>query len=312
MLKGQNKKEAYLTTQLKIKHFIQENNFDVNEIKLFKRVLVDDISGVPENEIYSSGYVLHSLEASLWCIHTTESYEDAVLKAVNLGDDTDTTAAITGGLAGLIYGFNAIPESWLNVIIKKEEIEKLCLEMDTTLIKQQKYTVEDIKKGDKFLMFWGHQPAPNGEITKTCFSQWWLSSFVHEGVNYKTAEHWMMAKKAELFGDTTILAKILNAKTPAEAKKLGREVNDYDDDIWVKSRFEIVRQGNYLKFSQNEALKDYLLATDKRILVEASPVDSIWGIGLAHDHPDATYPEKWKGLNLLGFALMQVRDELKK
>ncbi|SDD57475.1 ADP-ribosylglycohydrolase family protein [Pedobacter soli] len=312
LLKGQNKKEAYLTMQLKIKHFIQENNLDVNEIKLFNRVLVDDISAVPENEIYSSGYVLHSLEASLWCIHTTESYKDAVLKAVNLGDDTDTTAAITGGLAGLIYGFNAIPESWLNVITKKEEIEKLCLEMNATLMNQQKYTVKDIKISDKFLMFWGHQPAPNGEITKTCFSQWWLSAFVHEGINYKTAEHWMMAKKAELFGDTTILAKILDAKTPAEAKKLGREVSHYHDDIWVKNRFEIVRQGNYLKFSQNEALKDYLLATEKRILVEASPVDSIWGIGLAHDHPDAAYPEKWKGLNLLGFALMQVRDELKR
>jgi len=168
------------------------------------------------------------------------------------------------------------------------------------------------QSNQKFLMFWGHQPAENGEITKTCFSQWWLSSFVHEGINYKTAEHWMMAKKAELFGDTTILAKILNAKTPAEAKKFGREVNHYDEDVWAKNRFEIVRQGNYLKFSQNEALMDYLLATGSRILVEASPVDPIWGIGLAHDHADASYPEKWKGLNLLGFALMQVRDELKR
>ena len=107
-----------------------------------------------------------------------------------------------------------------------------------------------------------------------------------------------------------ILDKILKAKSPAEAKKLGRKVSNYDENIWVENRFEIVKAGNYLKFSQNEELKNYLLNTNNRILVEASPVDPIWGIGLAHDHADANYPEKWKGLNLLGFALMEVRDEL--
>jgi ADP-ribosyl-[dinitrogen reductase] hydrolase len=133
ILKGIEKREAYTNMQLKLKDFIADHDFEQKEIDLFKRVLADDISTVSENDIYSSGYVLHSLEASLWSILTTGSYEDAVLKAVNLGDDTDTTAAITGGLGGLIYGFESIPKNWINSIVKKVEIEKLCERMNAVL-----------------------------------------------------------------------------------------------------------------------------------------------------------------------------------
>ncbi len=174
-----------------------------------------------------------------------------------------------------------------------------------------KYNIEDIAPESKFLFFWGHQPNKDGSISKTCFSQWWLSSFKVDKVIYKTAEHWMMAKKAELFNDNEILAKIIKANSPAEAKKLGREVKNYDDKLWLANRYEIVKQGNYHKFSQNKDLKTFLLNTKDRVLVEASPIDSIWGIGMATDHKDVSNPEKWKGLNLLGFALMEVRDELK-
>lgn len=174
-----------------------------------------------------------------------------------------------------------------------------------------KYNINNIVPESKFLFFWGHQPNKDGKITKTCFSQWWLSSFKVEKVTYKTAEHWMMAKKAELFQDEEVLEKILQADSPAEAKKLGRDVRNYDDKLWLENRYEIVKQGNYHKFSQNKDLKTFLLNTKDRVLVEASPVDSIWGIGMASDHKDALNPEKWQGLNLLGFALMEVRDELK-
>jgi ribA/ribD-fused uncharacterized protein len=174
-----------------------------------------------------------------------------------------------------------------------------------------KYTIENIAPENKFLFFWGHQPNKDGKITKTCFSQWWLSSFKVDKVTYKTAEHWMMAKKAELFQDQEILEKILEADSPSEAKKLGREVKNYDDKIWLENRFEIVKEGNLHKFSQNKTLKEFLINTKERVLVEASPVDSIWGIGMGGDHKDVMNPEKWKGLNLLGFALMEVRDELK-
>jgi ribA/ribD-fused uncharacterized protein len=174
-----------------------------------------------------------------------------------------------------------------------------------------KYTIENINTENKFLFFWGHQPSKDGIITKTCFSQWWLSSFTVEGIEYKSAEHWMMAKKAALFNDFNILEKIIQSKTPAEAKKLGREVKNYNDEIWMKNRFQIVKEGNLHKFSQHKDLKAFLLNTKERILVEASPVDPIWGIGMASDHKDVNNPKKWRGLNLLGFALMEVRDELK-
>ena len=174
-----------------------------------------------------------------------------------------------------------------------------------------KYTIENINSESKFLFFWGHQPNKGGSISKTCFSQWWLSSFEVDKVIYKTAEHWMMAQKAELFKDNEVLEKILQAKSPAEAKKLGREVKNYNENLWLAARYDIVKQGNYHKFSQNPELKTFLLNTKDRVLVEASPVDAIWGIGMAGDHKDVLDPEKWQGLNLLGLALMEVRDELK-
>jgi ribA/ribD-fused uncharacterized protein len=175
-----------------------------------------------------------------------------------------------------------------------------------------KYNIQNINPENKFLFFWGHQTSKDGTIIKTCFSQWWESSFVVDKIEYKSAEHWMMAEKAALFKDKEIFEKIIQCKTPAEAKKLGREVKNYNDAIWLENKFEIVKTGNLHKFSQNKDLKTFLLNTNERIIVEASPVDPIWGIGMASDHKDIDNPEKWDGLNLLGFALMEVRDELRK
>jgi len=176
-----------------------------------------------------------------------------------------------------------------------------------------KYTVAALINSDepkKYLFFWGHTPSKDGSVTKSCFSQWWEQPFTESDITYKSAEHYMMAKKALLFNDHEIMDKIIACASPAEAKKLGREVTGYDDALWLAHRFEIVKQGNYLKFSQHPLLKTFLLQTGDRVLVEASPVDEIWGIGMVADNPDAAYPEKWYGLNLLGFALMEVRDEL--
>ena len=162
----------------------------------------------------------------------------------------------------------------------------------------------------KYLFFWGHQPHPDGRITPSCFSQWWPSPFAVDGVRYETAEHYMMAEKARLFGDSAACQKILAASHPGAAKKLGREVRGYDEAIWSQHRFEIVVQGNEAKFGQHNELKAYLLNTKARVLVEASPYDRIWGIGLGEADAAATNPEKWQGLNLLGFALMKVRATL--
>lgn len=177
-----------------------------------------------------------------------------------------------------------------------------------------KYSVKSVlaELNKEFLFFWGHQPARDGSIIKTCMSQWWPSSFSENGITYKTAEHYMMAQKAKLFGDEVTLSRILKKDSPKDAKDLGRQIQDFDSEIWDAHKFEIVKQGNYLKFSQNEDLKPFLLQTKDKILVEASPVDAIWGIGLKEDHPNAVNPELWRGENLLGFALMEVRDQLKK
>lgn len=160
----------------------------------------------------------------------------------------------------------------------------------------------------KYLFFWGHQPKSKNSVDKACFSQWYEAGFRNEGVYYKTAEHYMMAEKARLFDDNKIREKILNANHPGEAKKLGREIKGFKDEVWNKERFSIVTRGNIAKFNTHEPLKSYLLGTGERILVEASPVDKIWGIGLAAHDPDAENPYCWKGLNLLGFALMEARQ----
>ncbi|GAB5550442.1 MAG: NADAR domain-containing protein [Saprospiraceae bacterium] len=163
----------------------------------------------------------------------------------------------------------------------------------------------------KYLYFWGHRPAPNNEITASCFSQWWDGHpFESEGIIYLTAEHYMMAAKAQLFGDYKIYEAILTAETPGKAKALGRQVKNFDFNVWVSNRCEIVTKGNYLKFSQHEELKRFLLNTNNRVLVEASPVDRVWGIGLVKDDPNASAPALWQGENLLGFCLMEARDLL--
>ena len=120
----------------------------------------------------------------------------------------------------------------------------------------------------------------------------------------------MMAQKAKLFNDEDIFQKILQTDDPKKIKALGRLVKNYQDEIWIAHRYEIVVQGNLAKFSQDNDLKAFLLSTSDQIIVEASPVDQIWGIGLATDHVNATNPNAWQGLNLLGFALMEVRKQL--
>lgn len=151
----------------------------------------------------------------------------------------------------------------------------------------------------------------NEEVGKFCFSQWFESPFTVDNINYKTAEHWMMANKALMFGDRNIFEKVIRCDKPGEAKELGRQVIGYDDQTWNKKKFEIVKIGNIHKFNQHPKFTDYLLKTDNRILVEASPVDTIWGIGLSQDSKDIENIYAWRGQNLLGFALMATRDFLK-
>lgn len=180
------------------------------------------------------------------------------------------------------------------------------------------YNLKDLReaydKGQrfKFLFFYGSTPEKDGCMSETCLSQWWRGHFFVDGVKYTCAEQFMMAEKARLFHDKEMLDKIMEADHPKEMKAYGRAVKGFDKGIWDKSCYNIVKRGNEAKFSQNPELWEFLKGTKNRILVEASPRDRIWGIGMGKSNPDAKDPLKWRGTNLLGFALTQVRDDLLK
>ena len=163
-------------------------------------------------------------------------------------------------------------------------------------------------EGEKLdcLFFLGHEPTAHG-INDSCFSQWHESPFIVDGQRYLTAEHFMMAEKAALFGDEEIRQQILAAPTPALTKSLGRKVRGFDETIWRQNRFDIVVRASEAKFAQHPELKRFLIGTGERILVEADPMDRVWGIALGQEDARAKNPNQWRGLNLLGFALMQVR-----
>lgn len=157
----------------------------------------------------------------------------------------------------------------------------------------------------KYTFFW-HEDEENG-----VFSQWYPASFTVEGITYQTCEQYMMAKKALLFDDIRYYCCIMEEPDPQKCKKLGKKVRNFDGPTWDRCCEEIVYHANLAKFSQNPELKAALLATGDTILAEASPKDKIWGIGHAATDPIACTPAAWKGKNLLGKALMRVREELR-
>lgn len=162
-----------------------------------------------------------------------------------------------------------------------------------------------------YLFFWGHNEGyGRRQIGKGCLSQWYDAAFELEGVHYLSTEQYMMAAKARLFGDTATRARILAEPDAAGARMLGRRVRPFDEAVWQAARMDIVIEGNLAKFSQNPALAHFLLGTGQHVLVEASPTEWIWGIGLTEEDPRARQPQHWKGQNLLGFALMEVRHRL--
>lgn len=157
-----------------------------------------------------------------------------------------------------------------------------------------------VTETDRFVLFWGGWP-----------SQWHPSYFVVDGVAYNCCEQYMMAEKARVFGDAESLRKILESDTPRAQKAFGRKVRGFNEARWNAVCRGIVYAANLAKFSQNDGLRKKLLATGGKTIVEASPTDRIWGIGLAQDDPRAQDPAQWRGTNWLGVALMQARGTLR-
>ena len=152
----------------------------------------------------------------------------------------------------------------------------------------------------------------NPEEENGAFSNWYMSDFEYDGIKFSSLEKYMMYKKAEVFGDDETADKILHSDDPGKIKSLGRAVKNYNDTVWNGVRQIIVYEGLYAKFSQNDELKEKLLATEADILAEASGVDLIWGIGLSMTDEKRFDMSKWRGQNLMGFSLMEVRNRLKK
>lgn len=141
-------------------------------------------------------------------------------------------------------------------------------------------------------------------------SNWYLSDFCLEGIRFSSMEQWMMYQKAKCFHDEEIAKKILETQDVAKIKDLGRQVSGYEDHVWNGVRQIIIYEGLIAKFSQNEELKQALLETKGAILAECAVKDQIWGIGLSMTDPKCLDLKQWRGQNLLGYALMRVRDQL--
>lgn len=159
-----------------------------------------------------------------------------------------------------------------------------------------------IVETDRLVLFW-KPPAP--------FSQWTRSTFRVDGVDYVCAEQFMMAAKARLFGDEATRAEILATDDPRAHRALGRKVAGFEQVTWERERSRIVIEASLAKFAAHPELLRALLATGEKVLVEASPFDRIWGIGRAPDDPLARDEAHWRGLNLLGRALMEARTQLR-
>lgn len=156
---------------------------------------------------------------------------------------------------------------------------------------------------EKYTFFWE---------TKSPFSQWHSSEFEINGIKFKTAEHYMMWKKAMIFGDTDIAGQVLITKHPRDVKAFGRKVKNFIKEDWEDQCRQVVYEGNYAKFTQNEKLLEQLMNTGDSLLVEAAPNDAIWGIGIDEATAKITPESKWPGTNWLGEALTKLREELKK
>lgn len=158
--------------------------------------------------------------------------------------------------------------------------------------------------------FCSHNPEkyPKDRRWFCYFSNWYMSTFVINNMVFNCVEQWMMYSKAMRYGDVETANLILKETQPATQKKLGRSVKNFDQNDWSKVCYSIVLQGVYAKFSQNNVLFEYLKNTKGKILAEASNYDKIWGIGLSPDDPATQNVDMWKGQNLLGKCLMEVRD----
>lgn len=167
------------------------------------------------------------------------------------------------------------------------------------MIAEAPFIKESIDGTETFCLFWG-QASP--------FSSWRASSFEIDGIQYSSGEQRMMHCKAAMFGDEIAAAAIMGTPSPWRQKAIGRTVAGYDEEVWARERFSMMVEVVYYKAMQDEEIKAYLLSTGDSVIVEASPEDPVWGIGMRADDPRAIDRSKWQGDNLLGEAWTVARE----
>ena len=207
------------------------------------------------------------------------------------------------------YRIDSLKFHWL--------IKDLCtieIEIEDRTILTQKDVIDMWFKNPKnleILYFFGHKQYTK-EIDESCLSQWYIRSFRVENKVYTSMEQYMMHAKALLFKDIEIAEEIMRKKNPGEIKRLGREVKNFNAKIWERYKYKIVLKGNICKFLYNVDLFNYMESSDVQIFAEASPYYDIWGIKLSVDKAYDRTPQHWKGRNLLGFALTDVKSIISK
>lgn len=257
-----------------------------------------------------------TLAIALYCsLRYEHDFSAGIIASVNHNGDSDSTGAVTGNILGAINGYTAIEDKWKKDLELHDVIMEISLDLchgchmseyghyyDPNWVR--KYMDMQWKEVPSPVFFW-HEYEENGYL-----SNWYPSPFVIDDFRYQHIEQYLMAGKAKLFHDAEVYTAILRANTPNECKKLGRKVKNFDDAAWDKARYGILKTGLLAKFEQNEELKNALLATGNAVLAEASPYDAIFGIKLTAENAMKTPQDKWPGQNLLGKALMEVRDKL--
>lgn len=258
-----------------------------------------------------------ALAIAVYCVlKYPNDFSQGIIAAVNHNGDSDSTGAIAGNILGAIVGYEAMEEKW-----KKDlECADVMLELGDDLYYgyasgtfsplkiegwQTKYVkMHRLPSGDTPVFFW-HEDEENGYLCN-----WYPSVFVADNLYFHNMEQYLMFQKAILFGDEASAEAILHTEDPETCKQLGRKVSPFDNDIWEANRCRVLKNGLMEKFQQNGALRTMLLSTGNRLIVEASPYDDIFGIGLTAAEAATMPPESWPGRNLLGKVLMEVRAAL--
>ena len=261
-----------------------------------------------------------TLAIAIYCALKYENdFSKAVITAVNHNGDSDSTGAVTGNIMGALVGYSSIEDKWKDHLelsdVILEVADDLChgCQMDENshyrdpawISKYMSMHRYQVPSQTTYTFFW-HENEKFGE-----FSNWYQRPFVIDDFRYFCVEQYMMAQKAKLFHDAENYTNILRANTPGGCKYLGKQVTPFDPDVWDQRKYDIVKAGNRAKYEQNDDLRVLLLSTGNSVLAEASPKDTIWGVGLDAAAAEQTAPSEWRGKNLLGKILMELRAEFR-